>query len=144
MGCDPSVLKATDIMLDVSSNDHSDTNECLKAIAKYSNSKMMGGEIALNILRIMKTSQDKISHSLSKYDLNLTSIERKASGGFTPPNYAPKISLGLNTSFSSSTLKRLIFLSTGENGCNSLHLSSSPSQSNGILTQSENIEEDEI
>lgn len=137
------MLKITDVMLDISSNDDSSTNEYLKAITKYPTPRMMGAQIALSVLRIMDTSVIKISLFLSKCDLDVPSIKPNTADRFTPSKHSPNSPLGHNMSFSSSALRKLVSLSTGDDECPS-NPYSSPSRALQTSNQSETTDEDEI
>jgi hypothetical protein len=100
-------------------------------------------QIALSVLRIMNTSVNKISLSLSKCDLDAPSIKPKTADGFTPSKHSPTSPLGHNMSFSSSALRKLVSLSTGDDECPS-NPYTSPSQALKTLNQSETTDEDEI
>jgi hypothetical protein len=143
MDGDSTVLKVTNVMLDISSNDDSNTNECLQAITKYPTPRTIGAQIALSVLRIMNTSVNKISLSLSKCDLDVPSINPKTADRFTPSKHSPNRPLGHNMSLSSSALRKLVLLSTGDDECSS-NPYSSPSQALKTLNQSETTDEDEI
>jgi hypothetical protein len=139
---DSTVLKAMDVMLDISSKDSINTNEGLTAIAKYPTPRIIGAQIALNILRIMNTSENKTTLSLSQCNLDVPSMEPK--DAYTPSKHSPNSILGHHMSLSSSALRKLISLSTGDDTCTPSNLYFSPSQSLKTLNQADNMEEDEI